>query len=98
MKFEIEYIGYITVEAKDRNEANEIFVKNCNKIGYPTSFRELEPKKDHGISGTTHDVVGFCEVSGKSIFEDDEYYEDDDGVMVLKDQRNEPITNPKIKF
>lgn len=32
------------------------------------------------------EIVGGCEISGKFIFEDDDYVSDDDGILILKSE------------
>lgn len=96
MKFEIEYIGHITIEAKDKYYADRIFSEHHQNLGDPKSYTEIECSGGATIVGQTHEVIGYCEISGKSIFEGDDFGHDDEGVMWLKSEEDEPITNPKI--
>lgn len=86
-KFEIEYKGHLTVEANDKHEADRIFSEQYQKFGDPISFTEIDTENGITSVGESHEVIGYCEISGKSIFEDDEYLVDnEDGIMVLKSE------------
>ncbi|WP_262246973.1 hypothetical protein [Parapedobacter soli] len=96
MKFEIEYTGHITIEAKDKYDADRIFAEHHQNLGDPKSYTEIETSDEVNIVGQSYEVIGYCEISGKSIFEGDDFGFDDEGVMWLKSEEDKPITNPKI--
>ena len=67
------------IEADTLQEANEIMTQKHPEL-IPTTFIEVE----NCIVKDDFPVIGKCEVSGLSIFENDEYVSDKEGVMILK--------------
>lgn len=78
MKYEVVFKGTTEVEADSLREANARFQRSHSEFEALTFF----PLDD---SGNEHEVIGHCEASGLSIFEEDEFVSDADGVMILKE-------------
>lgn len=79
MKYEVTFKGSVTLEANSLREANQI-VQDNNPEWETLYFFELDDE-----SNVEHEVIGHCEVSGLSIFEEDEFVSDADGIMILKE-------------
>jgi len=91
-QFEIHFISHFTIEANNLREANELFEKQkqvfirdivlfdeeYDLFTETLSFYDCEESKDH-------EVIGHCEISGLSIFEEDDYHYDSEGIMWLKE-------------
>ena len=75
-KFKIIHLAETRLEAQDARDAVEkYFAKFDNTV---KSVMDLTTSK-------RYEVIGYCEDTGKAIFEGDEYTEDTDGIMILKD-------------
>lgn len=85
-KFEAECKAFIEVEAENEHEAYRIIREKFGNRCYPDVLEEIGKDPETGITHTvkSHFVDGICECCGKPIFEGDGYYEDEDGIMVLK--------------
>ena len=76
-EFEIKFTGHVSVTADTLAQAVEKFeaMPELNDMA-PVTFYECG-------EGISHDVLGFCEISGKPIFKGDDYSCDGEGVMWL---------------
>jgi len=77
--FEITYRTHITVEAESFEDAKTKFMELNPIPAEPMTFTDTETME-------SKEVIGFCEISEKPIFEDDDFKEDPNGVMWLKSE------------
>jgi regulator of RNase E activity RraA len=75
-KYKVQFNGKMIIAGKDLDDANEKF-----KDHYPEFSADRFINQD---TGEAHEVDCQCEVSGLSIFQNDEVYMDDEGVTWLK--------------
>lgn len=74
--FEIKYYAYAKIKARTSEEALQGFQQQN-----PTAKVQYVADPE---TGTTDEVIGYCEISGRPIFEFDDYAEDGEGIMWLK--------------
>ena len=75
-KFEVLAKMIVNVDADNLEEANKIIRENIPDAEIEYFYQEDTDEANY--------VVGKCEISGLSIFESDDYYYDEDGIMWLK--------------
>ena len=80
-KFEVEVKHFITIEAETLQEANEKMQNDFSEFETVDFYDTNESK--------SHEVIGHCEISGLSIFENDDFSWDENGVMWLNSASNE---------
>ena len=73
--FEVHYKSHDVIVAKDIDEARRLFAEKHNTVT-PETFYDCD-------TGESFDVIGVCEVSEEAIFEGEEFFADEEGVMVL---------------
>lgn len=88
-RFEVAYRMHTTIEAESFEEARKKFAEQYPIPAEPMIFSDLD-------SGDEKEVIGFCEDSELSIFEDDDYSSDSHGVMWLNKASSTPHTGQSV--
>jgi hypothetical protein len=89
-KFEIEFTGRIKIKARDFDHAKAKFVHRYPE-NFPTEVVDLE-------NDEYKPVVGRCEITDLPVYEDDDYVQDSEGCIMLKEYYDQFIQESEGNF